>query len=134
MYWFGKTFDNKNEWKKTESWEELKEKKKKLAHLEIDLIITILDDFSKVWKPGSKIVEDCIGRLIIESGFSDDEVRSTLSLLPGLLSKESLEKRIRSEFIEEKILGRFTKTPHFPGLVKAVPKGILLHVTAGNVF
>ncbi len=134
MYWFGKTFDNNNEWKEQASWEQLKDLKKKLAQLEIDLIISILDDFSKVWKPGSQIVEDCIGRLIIESGFSNDEVRSTLSLLPGLLSRESLEKRIRSEFIEEKILDRFTKTPHFPGLVKAVPKGLLLHVTAGNVF
>jgi len=121
MYWFGKTSDN-NEWKEQASWEQLKDIKKKLAQLEIDLIISILDDFSKVWKPGSQIVEDCIGRLIMESGFSEDEVRSTLSLLPGLLSRESLEKRIRSEFIDEKILDRFTKTPHFSGLVKAVPK------------
>ena len=134
MYWFGKVLDQNNDWKQSEDWEKLTTQKRKLARTKIDDIITFLDAFSQLWRPGSQIFEESIEPLKLESGFTEDEVRSTLAILPILLGRESLEKRLRSEFNQEKLLDDFTKTSNFSGLVKAVPRGILLHVTAGNVF
>jgi phenylacetate-CoA ligase len=133
MYWFGKEVQS-DEWQQPDNWSGISLAKKSFALTSLEEIITILDGFSKLWTPDSKFFSDALPHLIKESGFSEEEVNSTLSLLPGLLSRESLEARVRSEFTNDKVLDQFTKLPHFSGLVKAVPKGILLHVTAGNVF
>jgi phenylacetate-CoA ligase len=133
MYWFGKEIQN-NEWKLAKNWSSLASLKKDLALIPLYKILNILDGFSKEWSEGSDFFNQSMPTLIQDSGFSETEVRATLSLLPGLLSRESLEARIRSEFTNEKVIDQFTKLPHFGGLVKAVPKGLLLHVTAGNVF
>lgn len=69
-----------------------------------------------------------------ESGFNRAEVEGSLGVLPQLLSRESLEKRLRSEFTRAEILDRFAKLPHQETLIRALPRGPLLHVTAGNVF
>jgi phenylacetate-CoA ligase len=133
MYWFGKELQN-NEWKLAKNWSSLALLKKDIALTPLNEILNILDGFSKEWIAGSDFFNQSLPALIQDSGFSEAEVRATLSLLPGLLSRESLEARIRSEFTNEKVIDQFTKLPHFGGLVKAVPKGLLLHVTAGNVF
>jgi phenylacetate-coenzyme A ligase PaaK-like adenylate-forming protein len=133
MYWFGKEVQS-DEWQQPDNWSGISLAKKTFALTSLEEIITILDGFSKLWIPDSKFFNEALPQLIKESGFSDEEVNSTLSLLSGLLSRESLEARVRSEFTNDKVLDQFTKLPHFGGLVKAVPKGILLHVTAGNVF
>ena len=133
MYWFGKE-TVAEEWKRPESWAGLAHARKEFAQTSTEDILNTLDGFSKQWVPDSKAFNDAYSQLIQDSGFSEAEVKSTLSLLPVLLSRESIEARIRSEFTNEKVLDQFTKLPNFSGLVKAVPKGILLHVTAGNVF
>lgn len=116
------------------SWENLSRAKMKLALTELETIIAFLDEFGKTWKPESENFNQAIPTLIAESGFSPEEVHQTLALLPGLLSRESLETRVRAEFTQTKVLDQFAKIPHFAGRVKATPKGTLLHVTAGNVF
>ena len=131
MYWFGK---ETSDWKSPASWEGISRAKMQLALTDSSEIINLLHQFSLEWKPGTKNYEAALPQLIKESGFSVEEVKSTLSLLPGLLNRESLEARIRAEFTNSKVLDQFTKIPHFSGMVKATPKGILLHVTAGNVF
>ena len=133
MYWFGKEVQS-DEWQQPDNWSGISLAKKSFALTSLEEIITILDGFSKLWIADSKCYKEALPRLIKESGFSEEEVNSTLSLLPRLLSRESLEARVRAEFTNDKVLDQFTKLPHFGGLVKAVPKGILLHVTAGNVF
>lgn len=133
MYWFGKNISG-DEWILPANWEDLSRAKMKLALTELEMIIDLLDRFGKTWKPGSENFEAALPTLIKESGFSTDEVKQTLALLPGLLSRESLEARVRTEFTQVKVLDQFAKIPHFSGRVKATPKGTLLHVTAGNVF
>ncbi len=133
MYWFGKEVQS-DEWQQPDNWSGISLAKKSFALTSLEEIVTILDGFSKLWIADSKFYKEALPRLIKESGFSEEEVNSTLSLLSRLLSRESLEARVRAEFTNDKVLDQFTKLPHFGGLVKAVPKGILLHVTAGNVF
>ena len=105
-----------------------------LAQAELDSIITLLDSFSNEWREGSSSFSEALPKLISESGFSEEETRKTLNLLPGLLTRHSLEKRIKAEFTKNEVLDRFTKLPGQEAMVKAVPCGTILHVTAGNVF
>jgi phenylacetate-CoA ligase len=110
------------------NWRSLSQKRRSFAQTKLESIVSLLDAFSK------ESFEDALPELIKESGFSEEETRKTLSLLPGLLKRESLEKRLKAEFVRPEILDQFTKLPHGQHKVKAVPQGILLHVTAGNVF
>jgi phenylacetate-CoA ligase len=127
MYWFNQ---NISDWKSDEAWSSLSLLKLELARTPLIEIVGILDQFGKTFKLSSaeKI------KLMEESGLTLSEVESTLAILPKLLSEESLMKRVRGEFVQASVLDRFTKVPRFQGEVKASPLGIILHVTAGNVF
>ncbi|HXH75017.1 MAG TPA: acyl-CoA reductase [Bacteriovoracaceae bacterium] len=134
MYWFGKKLSHEKPWESDSAWKDLSLQKLKLARTPVSEIIDILDSFSKLWNPESPYFKEALLKLESSSGFSPLEVRKTLSILPVLLSKESLGKRVKAEFFPSDILDRFSKTPHFSGQVRAMPLGTLLHVTAGNVF
>ncbi len=134
MYWFGNESIKGDEWMLAENWQHIPVLKKEFALTDIELIVSTLDGFSKLWDKDSKNFQEALPQLFQESGFSEEEVISTLSILPGLLSRESLEARIRAEFINEKVLDQFIKLPQGAARVKASPKGVVLHVTAGNVF
>jgi phenylacetate-CoA ligase len=128
MFWFGHEKDPAFDWTLEESWARLPELKQQLITLKTSEIIDLLD------RLGKEDFTDAIPELVKESGFSFDETKKTLGLLPVLLKKESLERRIKAEFTKAEILDEFVKLPHTQTQVRAVPKGILLHVTAGNVF
>jgi phenylacetate-CoA ligase len=127
MYWFNRTTQD---FFLEESWHGLSALKFNLARTPLEDIVNLLDGFGKNFQPDAAAV----ARLMKETGFSEAEVEMTLGLLPGLLSRESLLKRVRSEFGTETVLDRFSKIKNFQGEVKASPAGILLHITAGNVF
>lgn len=128
MYWFGESINSEIDWQKNALWSTLPLKKREIYQTKLDDILNLLDSFSK------ESFLDALPQLVLESGFSEEETRKTLSLLPGLLKKESLEKRIKAEFTRKDILDKFVKLPNASYRTKAVPKGLLLHVTAGNVF
>lgn len=128
MFWFGRKIDSHTDWQSTASWTFLPEKRLELAQTSLEDILSLLDSFSK------ENFDDALPELVRESGFSEDETRKTLSLLPDLLKRKNLEKRIKAEFGNGEILDRFVKPQNGTYKVKAVPQGILLHVTAGNVF
>lgn len=131
MFWFGENLSDKKGWQDSAKWSSLSLKRRTLSTTSVDSIIELLDAFSKEWSAYSK---EALPRLIAESGFSPEETEKTLKLLPGLLSRESLERRIKAEFVRPAVLDRFTKLPYGGGKVRAVANGIVLHVTAGNVF
>jgi phenylacetate-CoA ligase len=135
MYWFGETLNKQDHpWESDTAWKALGSLKMEFARTPVSKIIDVLDSFAELWEPNSLYFKEALVVLEKESGFAADEVRKTLYLLPSLLSKESLEKRIRSEFFPVGIQDQFSKTPHFSGRVRAMPLGTVLHVTAGNVF
>jgi len=133
MYWFGKKI-NTDDVQNEELWSEVRNLRHSFALTPLESIIDILDQFSKMWNADSELYRLALTGLSQESSFSEMELRKTLDILPTLLSRSNLEARINGEFGNLNILDRFTKTPHFQGFVKAVPSGVLLHVTAGNVF
>jgi phenylacetate-CoA ligase len=128
MFWFGETIDKNFNWQESDAWASLPLKRRELSKLKVEKIIKLLDAFS------NESFSDALPELIRESGFSEAETRKTLALLPSLLKRESLEKRIQAEFTRIDVLDKFTKLPFASHKVKAVPQGLLLHVTAGNVF
>ncbi len=133
MYWFGSLIES-NEWRKDEAYTRLDDLKFSFYQTSVDEIIETLDGFSKLWAPEGELFKNALNPLIEESGMSEDDIRQTLGILPVLLSKSSLVTRLKSEFVLPEVLDKFTKTPNFSGKVKAVPQGLILHVTAGNVF
>lgn len=128
MFWFGEKKDTHFDWTHESHWSSLSSKRLALARTNIESILNLLDAFS------NEDFSDALPELINESGFSSAETKKTLALLPGLLKRESLEKRLKAEFSRPEILDGFVKLPHSSFKTKAVPKGLLLHVTAGNVF
>lgn len=132
MYFFGENKAAFERWL-SEPRELLLQKQRSLSRVKIEDIISVLNELGAHWEEKG-FSETLIEELRNESGFSKDEVIQSLQILPKLLSRESLLRRISAEFGKNEILDRFTKLPHQETLVKAVPRGILLHVTAGNVF
>lgn len=130
MYWFGEQLGDPQSWQDSAQWSALSQKRLAFNRTSINSILDLLDAFSQEWKDSSKLVP----KLMQESGFSEEETLKTLNLLPGLLSRSSLEKRLKAEFTRPEVLDQFTKLPQQSGKVRAVASGLVLHVTAGNVF
>jgi phenylacetate-coenzyme A ligase PaaK-like adenylate-forming protein len=128
MFWFGENKGSDFNWREESLWSSLSQKKKELARTKLDDLLNLLDQF------GKESFEDALPKLQEESGFSLEETKKTLDVLPLLLKKENLLKRIRGEFTKSEVLDQFVKLLNGNFKTKAVPKGILLHVTAGNVF
>ena len=66
--------------------------------------------------------------------FSPAVIESTLDLLPGLLDAAALRRRMELELFLPEALDRAVSRPGYAGLLRAAPKGVVLHVGAGNVF
>ena len=128
MFWFGEMKGSDFNWRDDSCWSAISQKKRILARTKLDDLLNLLDQF------GKESFDDALPQLTLESGFSLEETKKTLDLLPLLLKKENLLKRIKGEFNKTEILDQFIKLPSGNVKTKAVPKGILLHVTAGNVF
>lgn len=128
MYWFGEKKSADFNWQDESCWKELTKKRRKLYQHSVEDIISVLDMLSH------ENFDDALTELVKEATFSTEETRKTLALLPELLKRENLERRIGAEFTRKDVLDRFTKLPNGSFKTRAVPAGILLHVTAGNVF
>lgn len=134
MFWFGQNIEDNSTWLSEASWKVLSSKRRAMNQTKIDDILNVLDSFSKTWTKESKNFKHALPELISQSGFSEEETIHTLSMLASLLKRENLEKRIKGEFTRSEVLDDFIKLPYQSAKVHAVPAGILLHVTAGNVF
>jgi phenylacetate-CoA ligase len=135
MYWFGKFLQShERPWEQDSEWNNLLFKRQILLKTSIVDLINLLDEFSRLWGEGGSYFEDAYNHLAKSNNLSANEIYKTLSVIPALLCKENLERRVRSEFNPVELLDKFSKTPSFNGQVRAMPLGILLHVTAGNVF
>ncbi len=132
MYWFGEEKEGLKEWLET-SGDSLLSLKTSMRKTKLEDIVSVLNALSVYWKENPHPV-NIISGIEADSGFSRKEVEETLAILPGLLSEESLLKRVRAEFTNEHMLDRFAKLPHQETLVKAQALGLILHITAGNVF
>lgn len=105
-----------------------------LAAAPIEKIIATLDQVGRLWSPGTECNRRALNELQNELSFSREMIEYSLSLVPELLSARALSARLAAELGSTAVLDGFVRKPGFAGRVAAVPHGVLLHVTAGNVF
>lgn len=135
MYWLGKVLaKSEKPWEVDSYWREVALKKRAFSKISLEEIISTLDSFSLLWTEDGEYFKHALTQLSSESNLSPEEIRSTLKILPNLLKRENIERRVDAEFQPRELLDRFSKPRHFIGRVRAVPLGVVLHVTAGNVF
>ncbi len=68
-------------------------------------------------------------------GMSESMARQSLELLPRLLDRHALFNRLRSSLpYPVEVLDRWYKPSGFDGQVRALPRGVVFHICAGNVF
>lgn len=115
-------------------FQQAKSKKSALAQTKINDIIQVLHDFGQHWANTPTLTEAALAGMRSQLAFSEEMVRATLGIIPELLSREALTKRVQAEFGSLDVLDNFTPAKHGLGLVQAFPVGEILHVTAGNVF
>lgn len=73
---------------------------------------------------------------LLHSGtaFSDETLNITLDILPQILEAGELRRRMELELFLPSALDACTPRAGYNGFVSACPKGVVLHVGAGNVF
>lgn len=102
---------------------------------DVECILDVLQRVSECWddptyhlrKKAAKVLPSltCFSREMINEGFS---------VVAAICRRENLEKRLTGELGDLRILDDWVGRPHLSYDLRAVPRGVLLHLTAGNVF
>lgn len=101
----------------------------------ISQIIDVLQAVSKSWadpeyhlrKKAAKILPELID-------FSPKMIEQGFEVISHICSKSSIQKRIEGEIGSLTVLDGFVDKPELATEITARPQGVLLHLTAGNVF
>lgn len=115
-------------------YDQARQKTKEFNQISIEEIIDLLARVGKRWEPGSALYKEAFNKMTGEVHFHPEMNKLTMNIVSLLLDKEGLETRIRSELGSLEILDTFTQTNEFKGKVRAFSRGILTHISAGNVF
>jgi len=129
----------------TETMSELMDEAQLAAHslckLPLDSIIEGLSQVGERFvEPSCELRQEARRRLAELIPFSIETIDYCLDLLPGLLDRGTLEKRVELELGSLKILDEWTRPAanrrgaRFRGRLRALPLGVVVHVAAGNVF
>ena len=111
-----------------------REKQEKLRRTPIREIVDVLHRIGREWLRGSRYFERAMAALPEEIPFSPPMIASTLEIVEALLERDALLERIGSELGPPDGLDRFVRRDGCGATTRAFPLGILVHVSAGNVF
>ncbi|MBM3267815.1 MAG: aldehyde dehydrogenase family protein [Candidatus Sericytochromatia bacterium] len=107
-----------------------------LRDLPLADILDLLDRLSRRWAdPGDRFRQAALAGLPAQLGFSPQMVEQDLAGFVMALSRPYAERKIRSELGSLACLDGFERRS-LPGagpFLRAVPRGVVLHVAAGNV-
>lgn len=115
--------------------EELEEKRKKIAQMNVDDIIGIMDAVGRLWRNVDFELRRIIKKLALQSGqYSEEVIELSLQYMCNMYSRQYLEKITDYDLHGTRhILDDFIKTyEDSPIMVKAVPRGIAGHWLSGN--
>ena len=113
---------------------EARSKTELLKNTPIHQIIKTLSLVGQQFAEGTEIYHEALKILNEDSSFHPQENQRTLNLLPHLLSEAELWHRLVCELGDPALLDRFVTIKPFAGKIRAEPLGVVLHITAGNVF
>ncbi|MCX7905764.1 MAG: hypothetical protein N2446_03590, partial [Elusimicrobiales bacterium] len=109
--------------------------KQKMYSKNISEIVEILDKVGKVFSDKNSIYYKLALKDLMENiKFSKQMIKETLEIVPQILSKSSLQKRLSLELMYPKSLDSLIDRYNYDGYLKVYPKGVVFHVGAGNVF
>jgi len=106
----------------------------KIRELPSAEIIAVLDAAGKLFTKGGRYYKKAFDHLCQTVPFSKEAIEATLAIIPTILAKAELEKRLRLELGLEGMMDRCPVRYGYDGFLTAAPKGVVLHVGAGNVF
>ncbi|MDQ7822821.1 MAG: acyl-CoA reductase [Candidatus Eremiobacteraeota bacterium] len=109
--------------------------KERLRSSPLDRIIAVLDRAGRRWADKSYGPrKKALAMMPLLTGFHPTMVERALETLAALLSRSELEKKVATELGTPGALDRWVRNGPTSVLVKALPLGLVLHVSAGNVF
>lgn len=101
--------------------------------LSIEEIVSILDRVSKLWASESYAPrQQALKHMPEVVGFSPEMVELGLNELSRLCARENLHRILHGELGDRAVVDRWC--PHPSGYVRALPLGVIIHVSPGNVF
>ncbi|HCE96969.1 MAG TPA: hypothetical protein DER10_00560 [Elusimicrobia bacterium] len=135
-YLFGRT-SNKSQWTPAEL-EEIGRKAQAARALmraaSRDYITETLSKAGKLFGPGGKYRKAALSHLKEHITFSGPVIARSLDIIPEILDRHALIKRMNMELFLPYALEAPVERRGYGGLIRALPKGVVLHVGAGNVF
>lgn len=106
----------------------------KLQQVSTTEILTVLDRMGRSWRdPAYGPRKAALAALPELTGFSPQMVAAELEAIPAVLSRPALETKLRAELGDLDALDAWRKGPSGAGLTRAFPRGVVLHVSSGNV-
>ncbi len=105
-----------------------------LAGVPRDYIAETLAKAGRLFEKGGKYRKAALAHLKGQITFSGPVIDKSLDFIPEILEKQSLIKRMNMELFLPYALEAPVERRGYEGLVRALPKGVALHVGAGNVF
>ena len=137
IYVFGQQRDQ--DWLNAETagelLEEAREKAAVAARPDIDCILTVLDRVAQAWAdPGYHLRRTAEKLLPALTDFSPQMIEQGFNAVSAICRRDNLEKRLRGELGSLSVLDAGCDRPHLNYRLRALPRGVLLHLTAGNVF
>jgi len=115
--------------------EEARERAAVAAHPDIECILDVLDDVSRAWADPDYHLRRQAEKILPElTSFSAQMIEQGFNAISAICRRENLEKRLKGEFGNLSVLDAGQERPHLDYRLHALPRGVLLHLTAGNVF
>ncbi|OGR50440.1 MAG: hypothetical protein A2049_03145 [Elusimicrobia bacterium GWA2_62_23] len=99
-----------------------------------EYIISTLARAGALFEKGGKYRKAALAHLKEHITFSPPVIDKSLDVIPELLNKVAMNKRLNMELFLPYALEAPVERRGYEGLVRAAPKGVVLHVGAGNVF
>ncbi|MCL5036797.1 MAG: AMP-binding protein [Chloroflexi bacterium] len=137
-YIFGKLTEKSEPLDRSDLAKLLLEAQKVLGRLQgypVSRIVQVLSYAGRLWRdPDYEGRKKCLEIMPDLTGFHPLMVGRALDALCDLLDKDSLERKISAAFGSREYLDRWVFKHESGGYLRASPLGIVLHVSAGNVF
>ncbi|MEW6012705.1 MAG: acyl-CoA reductase [Elusimicrobiota bacterium] len=100
-----------------------------------DYILDTLDSVGKIFSNKNSLYYKTAFKDLVEKiNFSNAMIEKTLDIVPEILNKKELNKRLSLETFLPYAIDHITERHGYDGYLKAYPRGVVLHVGAGNVF
>jgi phenylacetate-coenzyme A ligase PaaK-like adenylate-forming protein len=138
MYLFGETTDSRDPLTGEKTGEILgraRQLQSEIERVPVSEILNLFDRLATLWSdPDYPPVRESLERLPAMIGFSPPMIREGIRTMCSLLRRRNMEVRIDCDLGGTGFLDRWTLHRRFQGYMMARPRGVVAHISAGNVF